>query len=1225
MTGAVLLLLATLLCACPIVSSYGYRRQLHNVWYNGLLIGGVAVDEDSGDVFFSDAVGNRVIHQSAQGLPLATYRAPFYSPMQLAWHNGELWVANSHNNSLVIIDVHGGGRMRVSSTPSQLSSCTAFAFNNGTGSLFAVDGWGLTVQVYEPELDQWAAWLPLWTESFALAHIGAVAAPSSAQDAGPVWIGWAELEDAKRTGRRVSQPAQSISYQLAAFSAAQFYPNDSMTQVYTLLQPKVDGPMYVFLLGDSGSQLVQSWESAAQGGKAVPFFGGALYVDTHRAMYLSDHGVDERSPYGRVVKLAPNGSELAQWSVSDGVVYAFSSIWHVDATTVSSSCAYWVTDSERGVVRLAADGTVLLPFYDAPHDQSDDNRTARFTGVSGDDLSLVMLDTASQRTTKLWRFWLTNYTYQLLDTSSASLGPNVIGVAVDALTARIYVTDTRTNSVLRLYASGELDDTFSLSAAGLVQPAALLVWPTMQSLFVLDTAHYDGHGAIVQFNWTSGQALSVVNGTAPSLLRPLSMTADMANDVLYVAVSSGSVFEFGLDPPSTLFGQEALHQPLPAATNITSMTVGANGVLYMIDEYTRRLSILMRQPNTWDLGSDCIPHTSSISLSSSSSAASLTSTGSSSSPSSSASAPSASAAHWSASTIVGVVLAVLGVAAIGFGGSCYYVRCKRGQGRQWAGGSRAPGELHPTNNALVEGADVSVDEHPGSNVLQAHVVSSERDANETAPLDSSSRVLSLTNDTGTVREKRYEYYVARYEVRTAVRDIPQVEFAKRHESRLTSHPPSIHTPQQQLGGPSMPPTLVAQSSHSTTSTTSILSSSAADTPFSHSSSSSDSADHAVVPTVDAAADSAKARVAHTATWLSSPTHIAELQSAWSKVPTFIDSVKDLIILGEGSSGVVYRGTYRGVPCVVKLPKSVSITGAAWREWQCHLSLPAHAHLVRFLGALPMAATNYLVLSFVRQGSLHSLLTSPASTGAAIWYTRPYAVMRCLLDMSAVLAHMHSRGIVHRDISARNILVDSDGSYVLADLGLAAQLTLPIGPAKQAGVYAAVVADEESTAVPVRWTSPEALACLQRYDGSSDVWSLGVAMWEMTAGGALPYGEHASSTRDCIRPIAEGKWRLQVDKQWFSTRGGTVGGAEQRLADRVRQLIALCLTYDCEKRPDSAQLTCRVEQEWADWCVEAAGGEAARLQTEWEEWHDEVQRRLGEPVVHDDGWDSTASL
>ena len=453
--------------------------------------------------------------------------------------------------------------------------------------------------------------------------------------------------------------------------------------------------------------------------------------------------------------------------------------------------------------------------------------------------------------------------------------------------------------------------------------------------------------------------------------------------------------------------------------------------------------------------------------------------------------------------------------------------------------------------------------------------------------------------------------MARYEVVAALRDMEQLDEWERRQSShsYTGTPPSSGRTHPR--SPSLHST-ASTSSNSSTSTVSEHELFACP------------AEHATLAATTAAATSAAALT------VPSPPHIAQLQSAWhaSTAPTFIDSVTDLSILGEGSSGIVYRGMYRGLACVVKLPKAVSLTGAAWREWQCHLSLPPHPNLVRFLGAPPMSATNYLVLSFVRQGSLHSLLAS--STASSAWYSRPYGVMRCMRDMAAVLQHIHSCGIVHRDVSARNILVDSDGSMVLADLGLAAQHT-PVPPAASTAVSAATAAadchclearsrrhtvatptaDEPSPAVPVRWTSPEALKQASHYSSKSDVWSLGVALWECTAGGRLPYGQ-CSSTKACIQSIVAQRLGLHVDEQWG--RDATCSAAERQLASRLRSIIQRCLTYDVEQRPDSEQLLQLVDSHCQQWRGEAAEA-AHRLDSDWHDYHAQQQQRLGKPVEH----------
>ena len=115
------------------------------MWYNGLFISGIAVDDSTGDVFFSDAAGIRVIRQSSNGTTPAIYRYGFYSPKQLAYHNQTLYVADSANNRVVWINVTSGA-MTQSSKPDKLSSCSALAFHWPTSTLFVVDGWGLALQ-----------------------------------------------------------------------------------------------------------------------------------------------------------------------------------------------------------------------------------------------------------------------------------------------------------------------------------------------------------------------------------------------------------------------------------------------------------------------------------------------------------------------------------------------------------------------------------------------------------------------------------------------------------------------------------------------------------------------------------------------------------------------------------------------------------------------------------------------------------------------------------------------------------------------------------------------------------------------------------------------------------------------------------------------------------------------------------------------------------------------
>ena len=1258
-----LLLLLSLLCVTPSLCLSPSFRQQHNVWYNGLFISGIAVDEASGDVFFSDAAGNRVVHQARNGSVLHVYDdSGFFSPMQLAYSAGRVYVADSSNNRVGVIDV-ASGHVTFSSTSPQLNSVNALAFNPGTGSVVAVDGWGLQSMVWAPA-GGWSN--PIDALSFdqvnTPVYLSSVTIQPATFDDGWVWLtdptslnAYAVNDDALHY--YITSPGESVGPLVVQYFAT----TNTSQLLYMLYQAEVDAPMQIALVDDR-STLLANWTAPGTGGRAVPFFGWAMHVDSNGSMYVSDHGADAvSSPYGRVVQLAANGSEAGSWSMSDGVAYALSAVWYegereqggdseqgAESKQDGSCGAYWVADSERGVGRLAGNGSVLLPFVDAPIDPAD-RLTARFTGMAQDGplaahsnhSSFVLLDTASAATTKLWRFVPAEHSFHLLNTTAARLGAGIVGLAVEQRQHWIFVSDTRTRSVIRLDWAGELDAAWDTSGLGVVEPGALC-WDArgnQTSLYVVDSTHNYVDGIVIQFDYDRPvNVTSVFRGINPSMFLPRSLTLDTANNQLYVADSVGMVFQFDLTSPHNPQAEAYTHQPVPAATTIDSMAVNAQGDLYMVDSYSRRIIVVVWNATDWHPDNECAPPAPRVSSSSSSLSPGprpfASSTSSWSSSSTASSAPAATSL-WSVSAVLG--MAVVGVVAAAVCATCCYTRWKARQGSTSSRGGDVGERLWAAEKYNEEAEEEDDEGEAKENEKDAQNV--EASVNEDAYVAVTQP--GVADDEADAAARRYSYYVARYEVVAVVREMEQQDDGGRQQwaHRALSRQPA-HS--------GVAPTLSVSTSPATAAGTSATSTStdSAHSSASHVSTSSTSADDNS-PELATAASSANATSGSTSASvpaLTSPRHIAELRSVWHTLPTVIDSVTDLTILGEGSSGVVYRGVYRGQACVVKLPKSAALTGAAWREWQWHLSLPPHRHLVHFLGALPMSSTSYLVTAYVQQGSLHSLLCS-SHAARSTQYSRPYAVMRCMRDMVCVLCHMHSAGVVHRDVSCRNILVDSDGCMVLADLGLAIQL------ARRDGARGGEVAvDSLQTAVPVRWTSPEALQS-SAYSSASDVWSLGVAVWEMTAGGALPYGDtQHSSTAACIRPIVAGQLALHIDERWGrggggggGSRGGGGGGgkgdggsggdsvsgdgsagthttastqhtlsrAEQQLADRVRRLTHAALQYDVQQRPDSHTMQQAVESEWNEWQAEWAS-EADELHAEWAAYHAEVQRRLGPP-------------
>ena len=158
-----LILLSVLLPVPPcLCGDDGPTVELHNVWYSGLFISGIAVDEASGDVYFSDAAGNRVVHQSENGTVVSIWDASDYgfsSPMQIVYHKDRLWLADSTNNRIgSLMD----GLVVWLFTSNSLSSCSALTLHAPSHTLWVVDGWGLKLQPLNVSTSDWGEVVELW-------------------------------------------------------------------------------------------------------------------------------------------------------------------------------------------------------------------------------------------------------------------------------------------------------------------------------------------------------------------------------------------------------------------------------------------------------------------------------------------------------------------------------------------------------------------------------------------------------------------------------------------------------------------------------------------------------------------------------------------------------------------------------------------------------------------------------------------------------------------------------------------------------------------------------------------------------------------------------------------------------------------------------------------------------------------------------------------------------
>jgi serine/threonine-protein kinase len=227
-------------------------------------------------------------------------------------------------------------------------------------------------------------------------------------------------------------------------------------------------------------------------------------------------------------------------------------------------------------------------------------------------------------------------------------------------------------------------------------------------------------------------------------------------------------------------------------------------------------------------------------------------------------------------------------------------------------------------------------------------------------------------------------------------------------------------------------------------------------------------------------------------------------------------------IGTGALSTIYRAVKEPIGRVVALKALKSQIAASSsfgeqleREAKILADL-AHPNVVLMLEAGKTSSGRpYVVLEHIDGPSLQELLTREESaSGRSSPPTRPKraAPKKRLLDVEAALAiacgvcaalsHVHGRGIVHRDVKPGNILLARSGAVKLIDFGIAQRpRTHSVSDGFGEGITASGrMAPEQlkdAFGTPA-YMSPEQILG-DFVDGRSDLFSLGVVLYEMLSG------------------------------------------------------------------------------------------------------------------------------
>lgn len=118
-----------------------------------------------------------------------------------------------------------------------------------------------------------------------------------------------------------------------------------------------------------------------------------------------------------------------------------------------------------------------------------------------------------------------------------------------------------------------------------------------------------------------------------------------------------------------------------------------------------------------------------------------------------------------------------------------------------------------------------------------------------------------------------------------------------------------------------------------------------------------------------------------------------------------------------------------------------------------------------------------------------------------WRHRPWPEVVCSLGakLARGLHHAHQQGVLHRDIKPANVLVTADGAPKLADfnIGFSSKVAGATPAAFFGGTLAYMSPEQLEACNPAHPRDPDSL------DGRSDLYSLGLVLWELLTG-ARPF-------------------------------------------------------------------------------------------------------------------------
>lgn len=196
-------------------------------------------------------------------------------------------------------------------------------------------------------------------------------------------------------------------------------------------------------------------------------------------------------------------------------------------------------------------------------------------------------------------------------------------------------------------------------------------------------------------------------------------------------------------------------------------------------------------------------------------------------------------------------------------------------------------------------------------------------------------------------------------------------------------------------------------------------------------------------------------------------------------------------IGRGGMATVYRARQPSVDrdVAIKVMQRGPVDEAAVQRFQREARLVArleHPHILPVYDFDGAHDPPYIVMRYLTGGTLEGLMSlGPLPLRLVVGLSR---------QICAGLDYAHRQGVIHRDIKPSNILIDREGNAFVSDFGIARSAT---------GSSSLRLTQEGIVLGSVEYMSPEQVMGRRDLDHRSDLYSLGIMLFQMLAG-RLPF-------------------------------------------------------------------------------------------------------------------------